>query len=470
MLILFAGLTGFYFLSTRDYVRNAWTTKFSGLANNKFFANWKPWHTRLILFLVFALAIAAREPYLLLHPRFWAEEGTDWFQYAIQHSIIQNLDYVCPASGYLNFTANVGAVLSSLTAASLGLEYAPAATTLLAYMIMLIPIALILFGRSVLFDSLWKAVAGCLIVIFACTTPDEIWMNTINSMSFLGLISFLLLFEKTWTWPDWLRWGSRGILIVCGLSSPYTAALLPFYILYAIRGRTREQKIQCLILMACVLVQVGTAVNFRLRTDPAIVASMRRGTDVHLDVSVVNVFFGQVVPAAVGPASQNFLLDKLGLMSAWTTASASPPRPLSSSLQAGAWVCFFVMALALWHLRGPTLYSPSNMLIAVFVTLAAFTCITSLGSRPLGRYAFLPGITFLLIVLLGVESARMPLVRYASMAVLAFGLASGIVDYRSQPFQTGPLWSNEVRIWRARSFPCPQSLACWLDRASWRYH
>ena len=80
--ILFVGLLVFFFFSTHDHARLALKARFPGLDNSKFLARWKPWHTRLVLFVVFAFAIAAREPYLLTHPRFWAEEGTDWFQYA----------------------------------------------------------------------------------------------------------------------------------------------------------------------------------------------------------------------------------------------------------------------------------------------------------------------------------------------------------------------------------------------------
>jgi hypothetical protein len=439
----------FFFLSTGNHGRNLLGTRFEQASGSKLVQNWSGWQTRVILFAGFVVAIAMREPYLLSHPRFWAEEGVVWFQYASSHSIIKTILFAFPGSGYLNLTANIGAVLASITATRFGLEYAPAATTLLAFLIQVFPIALILFGRSPLFDSLWKAIAGCLIVIFAFTDTDEVWLNTINSMSFLGLISLILLFGETWNWPRWMKWGARGMLILCGLSSPYSAALLPLFMIFALRDKKREQKIHCIILIACVLVQAGVVVRTRMETAPSGAESQRRGTDVPLDVSMVNVFAGQMAYPAIGYSTRELLLEKLGLQEAWASASHFPPRPFSSSLQDGGWLCFILIAAILGTLKGSTLFGQSNMMIGAFLLLASFTCVASLGATPVGRYAFLPGLTFLLILLINVESPKSAARRYVSMFVLSYGLAAGMLAYRAFRFQDGPSWSREVQLWHA---------------------
>ena len=396
---------------------------------------------------IFIAAIALREPYLLQHPRFWAEEGFVWFQYASSHSLVQSIFFVNPLSTYFNLAINVAAILSAIVAARFGLEYAPLVTTIYAFAIQALAIVLILFCKSRLFDSTWKAVAGCLIVLFAATSKDELWLNTTNSMSFLGLIALLLLFVEMEDWPAWARWGERVLLLICGLSSPYATPLLPLFAIAAWRSKEREQKIQCLILGVCLLVQVGSVVKTRRE----LVRHGRdtlRGMKVQWDASAINVFCEQMLLPAVGAATREGVLDKTGLKEAWTSAASFPPRPVTHAMRVGGCFCLMLIVGILALLRGPTLFSVANQLIGVFLILAPFTCLTALYAVPTNRYAFLPGFTFLLLLLLKAEDGQSRAARYGSMAVLAYGLAAGMVMYQTPKFQEGPSWQKEVNLWR----------------------
>ncbi|HZV81410.1 MAG TPA: hypothetical protein VFF53_04500, partial [Geobacteraceae bacterium] len=53
---------------------------------------------RVLLTLAIALFVAWRQPELLTAPRFWAEEGTNFFAYAYAHSWWENLLH--PQFGY----------------------------------------------------------------------------------------------------------------------------------------------------------------------------------------------------------------------------------------------------------------------------------------------------------------------------------------------------------------------------------
>src|SRR5215469_9301617 len=381
----------------------------------------KSWLLRVVLLMMFAVLIALREPNLLSHPRFWAEEGTIWFQYAVLHSAIKTLLFVYPSSGYLNLTANIGAILSSMTARIFGLQYAPAATTILAFIIQLLAIVLILFGKSRIFDSLWKAIVGCLIVLFAVTSTDEIWLNTINSMSFLGLISLVLLFEETWNWPRRMKWISRLALVLCGLSSPYTAALLPLFLITTWREEQREQRIQCFILIVCVLVETGIVVRTHIETAQSRLTRgssevlLTRGTEVRLDASMVNVLIWHMINPALGPAMREQLVDELGPKQVSVSAVSLPSS--SSSLTVAGWLCFILITAALWILRSRWFYSTTNLVLAAFIILSSFTCLASLHGSPLGRYAFLPGLTFLILLLINSEQGKFVATRYISAVI-----------------------------------------------------
>ncbi len=457
---------------------------------------WTAWHTRSLLAAIFIAAIAFREPYLLQHPRFWAEEGLLWFQYACTHSVRQTIFFVHPLLSYFDLLINIGAVLSSAVAAIFGLAYAPVATTLLAFLIQVLAIVLILFCKSRLFDSVWKAVAGCMIVLFAPTTEDEIWLNTTNSICFLGLITLVLLFVETEGWPRWLRWGVRGMVVLCGLSSPYSVGLLPLFLISAWRYRERswdcgppmmttrkrgdtpgswkrlpgrpvrqacplffvalrrafsterEQEIHCLILILCLLVQLGVVVKTRIRIAREGLDPMR-ATDVRWDASAINMFVEHMATPALGFATREQLIEFAGLKEVSVSATSFPPRPLTRTLRVGGWLCLCLILLILTMLRGPTLFSNANMLIGVFLVLSSFVCVASLYSIPTGRYAFLPGVSFLLLLLINAESPNSPIRRYACMSVLSYGLAAGMVDYEIPRVQEGPSWAKEVQKWQA---------------------
>lgn len=455
ILLLTLSLFAFFFISAGSYHKLRPTSTL-GVPWSRAFQRWTTWRIRVLLLALFTAAIMARVPTAVSHPRFWAEEGTKWFQYASSHSLLKSLLFVCPCSSYYALNANLGAILASATAVTAGLRYAPIATTFLALFFQVLPIALILFGKSRLFDVMWKRVAGCLIVIFASSATDEIWLNSINSMSFLGLISLLLVFEETWTWPRWMRWALRGLLILCGLSSPYCCALIPLFILVAWRERKREQKIQCFILMFCALIQVGVVARTQMHLEriSAIsqpssgIALASRGKDLRPAAEIVDVFSGQVALPALGYSGREDLLAEMGLKEAWMDASSNVPHPSSNTIQAAGWLCFVLLAAILWRLKGTAIYGMTNVLIGAFLLLATFTCVASLNGVPLGRYAFLPGLIFLLLLLANIDWSTSVAVRFVCAFVLSFGLANGIVDYRSHPWQEGPLWSEEVRIWK----------------------
>jgi hypothetical protein len=74
---------------------------------------------------------------------------------------------------------------------------------------------------------------------------------------------------------------------------------------------------------------------------------------------------------------------------------------------------------------------------------------TSLDSNLGGRYAFLPGATFLLLLMLAVQSYKSPAASCLIMLVLSCGLANGLLAYGTFHSLRGPSWSSEVQLWQA---------------------
>ena len=267
-------------------------------------------------------------------------------------------------------------------------------------------------------------------------------------MGFLGAIALVLLFADLEASGKRLRWACRGVLTFAGLSSPYAVALLPLFLISAWRLKIREQKIQCIILIVCALIEGGVVVRSRIRIAKAKTDPMR-ATAVMPDASAVNMFVEHMLYPAVGFSLRERVLDLSGLKEASYSASSFPPRPLARTLRTAGWLSFLLIAGTLTLLRGPTLFSTTNLVTGVFVVLSIFTCVASLYSVPTGRYAFLPGMSFLLLLMINIDCEKPARHRYICAAVLAVGLAAGMVAYRTPVFQEGPPWAGEVAKWEA---------------------
>jgi hypothetical protein len=63
--------------------------------------------TRIVLYAALMVAAFTRAPYLLLHGRFYAEEGSLHFPHMVEHPGLKSLLYVQTRTGYWNFFCDV---------------------------------------------------------------------------------------------------------------------------------------------------------------------------------------------------------------------------------------------------------------------------------------------------------------------------------------------------------------------------
>jgi len=209
-------------------------------------------------FLLIVLAagfIYLRDPRYFLQPRFWAEEGSLHFAYSFGHPVLPAL--FKPQLGYLNFWPN----LATLLATFVPLELAPLITTLLAFAVQMLPIGLILFSRSPLWQSWGRKALGAAGVLFVPMTT-EAWLNTINSFSYWGVIAFLILLEEPPEVQE-RRWVYRALLVLAGLTGTHACFLTPLFLYRAWDEKKVERWRQMLILLVCTIVQIGLILTYR---------------------------------------------------------------------------------------------------------------------------------------------------------------------------------------------------------------
>jgi hypothetical protein len=357
--------------------------------------------------------------------------GGFWFYpYAREHGLAA---LFAPQFGYYQLLVN----LAALGAASVAVEHAPAVTTAVAFAVHLIPVAIVLAGRSTLCQTLAQQTLAIACIVL--TLPwAEIWLTTTtNSQFVLSLAVLLLLLEDRVPQgpPAYLR---AGFLLFAGLSGIPSCLAMPLFLLKALLRRERRALLQAgALALGCAvqgiaLIATGggpyaahrhASLSFRLLGG----ASLVKG-------AVLPILGYQVAGAAAAKAvaaSSSALVGALGL-AIWlallwiaTSGEDRKQRPLSIAA-----VAFFVVA----QLFG-ALGDKASMLSPIYAE----------------RYFFAPN-NVLTVALasstVGPQTGR--LARAACAVLLLLSLKSGLQQYRLDRFedQRWPRWTDEVALWR----------------------
>jgi hypothetical protein len=369
-------------------------------------------------------AMLWRAPNLLWWPRFHAEEGKWYFSYAFEHGFADGLVYVYFRAAYLNLATN----LATATASLVPLERAPLITTLFAFAIQSLPLAIILFGRSRLFATPWRKVAGCALVVFAPHLPGEVWLTTLQSQVILGVVSLLILLEDVDPMSRARRWTYRALLAFGGLSGPYSILLGPAFALAAVARRQRERLVQLGVLA----LSLGVQASIYLGIDRANPLRAREDHGWH----VAEAAMRQISWPLFGEAGATRIAEWL---------------PGAGGLLLTAFVLWLVAHQVDWRLRRVRAVDDTTLLGAAFLCLFTATSALSIGP-PGGRYAVVPGFAILLLVLQR-SSSPTRWVRVVAVALLAFALTAGTRTNLHSAYgycdgRTPTPWLEEVASWR----------------------
>jgi len=178
-----------------------------------------------------------RAPSFFFEPRFWGEEGVIYFSNAFNNSWYQAL--FTPHLGYFSLFNNIA---STLAANIVPLKYAPLITTLLAFVVQVIPLAIVLWSRSELWGSAVKKAVGILIILFVPVT-GEIWLATNLSQFYFSLITFLILMEDMGNASLRRVWCYRILLVLSGLTGVVSCFITPLFIFKAWTKKRKDVKI-----------------------------------------------------------------------------------------------------------------------------------------------------------------------------------------------------------------------------------
>ncbi len=210
-----------------------------------------------IFFLILLLIIFYRSPYIFIEGRFLEEEGSYWYRNLFLNGQLDTLFFLSNFSGYLNLWMNIAAFFSGFV----NISYAPLVTVYFAFFLLVYIFFYVLNSTSLLFPNNNLKLLGCMIILFSPVMTAEIWMNSLNSMSYLGILTFLILFEKE---QSKFRNINFFALLISGLSGYYSSALAPAFFIKYFYFKNKTNLINFLIIFVTSLIQFSITIYSKM--------------------------------------------------------------------------------------------------------------------------------------------------------------------------------------------------------------
>lgn len=406
---------------------------------------------KTFILLLCILVIYLRLPSLFIEPRFWAEEGAVYFSYAFSHPWYESL--LACHQGYYSLFSNFA---TTLAANFVSLKYAPFVTTYFAFIIQMIPLGIILWGKSSLWNTLVKKIIVILIIFFA-PLSGEVWLNTINSQFYFSLITFLILMDDE-TENKIINWCYRILLIFSGLTGPVSSFLAPIFIFKAWDKKKKEPIAQAGILLLCIIVQI-LAVMLSIKSNPEI--STRRFNNIN-PPNILSIMFTRTIALPLfGHSIANFFakvfykIHLFGYM----------------EFNVLGVILFFLLAMFFRFIYRSVEPKRQMMILGSYFLITVLSIISSTGNKGVffdietcQRYIYVPNILMMLFIFSNIpfENVKDILRINQSRVCIALLMASlflgGIVykasmknytstDWKNYASTDWPKWSVEVTKW-----------------------
>lgn len=348
--------------------------------------------------LLFAVLLWRRCPSILSLPSFWGEDGWVWYPACYAHGWrCLLIDH----SGYLQTIS----MLVALASQPFPLLHAPKLFALAALVLQVAPAVFLVSWRMAEAIPRWSVRLFLALLLIAAPGMSEVFVNLTNAQWHLALLCFLVV---TATRPAG-RMGrifDTAVLVVGGLSGPFSVFLAPVAVLWWWLRRGRWAFWRLLLVAGAAALQAGLILLHQTsRTglgSPALGVSLR-----NFDTILLNTILGPATLGWQAMKRNGWLADQQG----WLFGPGLGPLVLSTLLVLGA---LSLAAIALW--RGGWLLRCLLLFVALEFTaglvdglaIDGMTLWHQLAIGVANRYTFHPILAWLaILVSLTADRARL---------------------------------------------------------------
>jgi hypothetical protein len=399
------------------------------------------WRSGLLLLIAVAVLIVVREPGLLIHPRLWAEEGSLYLATSLTLPWWKAL--LAVHKGYFSLLPNLATLLAARV---FPLAWAPWVTTLFAFLLQLVPVAIVGFSPSKFWPTNLQRMLVVVALLFSWNS-GEVWLNTINAQFWWLSICFLILLTDQQMTSRRRHRLFCVALFLCGLNGVVSAFLLPLFIARAIVERNPRIVKQTLALGAASLLQF---------------------------VAVWLAFAAGAATGRLGGGqSQRFLEFVLvrgvlrGFVAPETAWGLMPHR---------YWVTCG-LGLAAVFLATRVGWRGLAYLVGGFLLTAVLSLVFSMQQTPAPRYFFVPSVMLLVLLIANIDwpmphpSLLQAVRSLLAAAALVLFFRQTVPQYRAAMADftnpAWPRWSGEVQKWENDQRYQPKIPPCW-DGNCWK--
>ena len=391
---------------------------------------------KLILVLIFLIVCFFRSPYILTEGRMMAEDGGLYFKSAFENDFLDHLIYFAPNAGYYNFIANFLTEISTY----FSIYKAPLIISYGSLIFIILPIILILFNNSYLFNNNLERVTLCLLLFITTPNTPEIWLNSINLQIYLFISSFLILYFKREAFLS--KCLSKLIILVSGLSGIYSCILTPFFFVKFYIKKKKDYFYNYIILLICSFFQLSLILYSKLNnllyvSKSQVISEPVNFLSIFIYTYLIKPIFGRELSYYFSDIFFIFFEKKYLFILLFFFISSS--------------IFFLIKSSFLNFLKNDNIF---KSLLGVYLSVMIVIFVGADNSPPTGRYATIPGL--LILVLIYYLSINFPrkYIKYALKFLVLVSILVGAYEFRPHSKYIRfldcincPNWKNEIYKW-----------------------
>ncbi len=392
-----------------------------------------------ISFFIFLIILSIyRSPYIFFEGRFLYGDAF-FFANALNNTWDYTMLLIYKEAGYINLFSN----LSSLISAKLiNIYYAPLFNTYFCFLLILLLFYILIFMNSDYFKTNIEKYTVSLVILVGPPFIFEIWLNNLNAQIYLAIITFFILFIKH---KNKYLFFFVPFLLISGLSGVYSCLLTPLYLFKFIYKRNFTNMLKFGALGLATLTQIFIILNSKLTN------SLSSGKlDFYISTNEFISFIYNVI-------IRTFFSGKFPnmIISSFDTINVH-----NNSIVIFSFTIFLMsIFLFIYSIRIITKFYKKDLniyisLIYLFFISSFVVIVGGVNDVIAGRYAVIPGLSLILIVIKLSFEQQKKFLNYLSIFLISSAFITGFIDYRNEKHITYfdcigcPNWREEVNAFK----------------------
>ena len=334
-----------------------------------------------------------------------SENGLEvFFDYASSNSFFKSILYVYSEAKYYELFVNFSAIIVNWVSLPSFLI-----TVYFALIVKLILIFYIFFSNSILLKTTLHKFIFASFTIYSTAITPEIWLTTLQSKVFFGMLSFIMIFQNFSKFDKKKFIIYRGALIFNGLSSIFSSIFSIVYFFIYVKERSRINFYNFIFSLIPLLVNFFIFLYFSLKN----LAENDRFT-FELE-KIFNLVYNTSVRPIFGGNLSKLFYEKIAFLD------------IKFSL--------LFLSLALIGIFFYYLIKKSDKILnLLFISFAINILLILLGSQYSdfvgGRYAVLSSVIFLTFFLRLIQIEKNPIFYNFSIILISISLVTGLIEFK----------------------------------------